>query len=133
MKILELAARIDKSLKNEDEWFIFGGILEQEFGIFDIIQAEKNTRLKSYWVKKWLCTDSDVGRKLYFFDDKFVATSNQSGRKNPEYFAWVSKKDFNEVKNYMLSLLEPEELTSDSLITEEDLLKEFEFDKERIL
>lgn len=133
MTILELAARIDKSLKNEDEWFIFDGILENEFGIFDIIQAEKNTRLKSYWLQRWLCTDTYVGRKLYFFDDKFVAMSYQSGRKQDKNFYWVSNENFKEVRDYMLSLAEPEELKPENLLIDEDLQEEFEFDKERIL
>lgn len=110
MEILELAARIDKSSKNEDIDFIFDGILINQFGISETIQSKDNTRLKSYWLLKWYCTDTYVGRKLYFFDDKLVAMSYQPGRKCDEKFYWTSQEDFKNVKQYLLSLLQPEDI-----------------------
>jgi len=124
MTILELAANIDKSSQNEDLGFIFSGILEREFEILETIQQNQHDRFKSYWLFKWYCTDSYVGRRMYFFDDVFVAISYKTGRKQPEEFLWVSKEAYNQVKNYLLSLIEYEENPND-ILTEEDFKIEF--------
>jgi hypothetical protein len=68
----------------------------------------EDTRLKCYFIKKWLCTDSFVGFRAYFLDDEFVAISYQEGRKFDEEFDFVSKKLAEKVRNYLISLLEPE-------------------------
>ena len=124
MTILELAANINKSSKNEDTDFIYSGILDNEFGIFDTIQSYQHERFKCYWLLKWYCTDSYVGKRMYFFDDVFVAISYKQGRKCQEEFTWVSKEYYNQVKNYLLSLIEYDE-NPDDILTEEDFKIEF--------
>jgi len=69
----------------------------------------EDTRLKCYFIKKWYCTDSYVGLRAYFLVDEFVATSYQQGRKFDEDFTFVSKEIAEKLRNYLISLLEPEE------------------------
>jgi hypothetical protein len=81
--------------------------LSSEFNIN--LDWSDDTRLKSYFIKVHHCTDSFVGIKAYFLDGEFVAVSNQNGRKWPEEFEFVSTEIAEKVKNYLVSLLDPEE------------------------
>lgn len=93
----------NKKLKSDPDW-------ENLSSIFNInLDWSDDTRLKSYYIKIHYCTDSYVGIKAYFLDDEFIALSNQIGRKYPEEFDFVSTEIAEKVKDYLLSLLEPEE------------------------
>ena len=63
-------------------------------------------RLKAYYLKMWYCTDSYVGIRAYFLDGKFVAISNQLGRKCGEDFSFVSDEIFKELRAYLFSLIQ---------------------------
>ena len=63
-----------------------------------------DTRLKAYHLIVWHCTDSYVGARAYFLDDKFVAISTQVGRKYGEEFEFTSQQDAEMVREYLLSL-----------------------------
>lgn len=93
----------NKKLKSDPDW-------ENLSSIFNInLDWSDDTRLKSYYIKIHYCTDSYVGIKAYFLDDEFIALSNQIGRKYPEEFDFVSTEIAEKVKDYLLTLLEPEE------------------------
>ena len=94
----------NKSMETEPSWTE----LAQEFNLN--LDWSNDTRLKCYFIRRWYCTDTYVGRKLYFFDDKLVAMSYQPGRKCDEKFYWTSQEDFKNVKQYLLSLLQPEDI-----------------------
>ena len=120
MKLKEIIKNVDKSDGNT-EWVCLTTLGEREFGIFNIEHDEKK-RLKAYWYAKWLCTDSWVGSKVYFLDDKVVAISNQPYRKSDEEFKWISKTARLKIKKYLESLTYTDDedrfasyLTSDDL------------------
>lgn len=100
MKISELIYNVDKSDKFKSEVSIYD--LAETLNIFDISWTEQ-TRLVSYFVGNWYCTDTYVGYKVYFLDDKPVAFSTQPSRKSEEKFEWLSKEDYIKVKNYILT------------------------------
>jgi hypothetical protein len=82
--------------------------------VFNInLDWSDDTRLKSYFIKVHLCTDSFVGIKAYFLDGEFVAVSNRNSRKCPEEFEFISTEIAEKMKNYLVSLLEPEEYSVD--------------------
>lgn len=103
MKLIDIAKKIDKSKENED-WVDTYLIGEQEFDI-DVPYVEQD-RLKAFWIGKWMCTDTYVGHRMYFFDDKPVTYSLKEGRKSYEMFYWFSLELAQEVKEYLLSLSE---------------------------
>jgi hypothetical protein len=83
--------------------------------------TEFESRFKKYWLVVWNCTDSWVGTAVYMLDDKPFAVSNQSGRKSPEEFTFLSKEEFMRAHAAMMELLtEPDEPQFD-VATEEDL------------
>ncbi len=105
MKLKEIIENIDKSEKNSCD-IDFEKLLS-EFdinGYFPYIDY-KDSKLRSYYIVNWQCTDQFVGGRAYFLDDKLVCTSWQSARKSSEDFSWVSKETYNEVKQYVISLL----------------------------
>lgn len=106
MKIIDIAKRIDKS-KNNEEWVDIPKI-GNEFNLS--LDYVEQTRLKSYWVGNWYCTDTWVGYRMYFLDDEAVAFSIQSGRKCNEEFHWFSKELAIKTKEYLLTFLIEEDL-----------------------
>lgn len=102
MNLKQIIEKIDKSRKNED-CVDLCDIAYSEFGL-DIDYVEQE-RLKAYWVQRWYCTDSYVGLRLYFLDDKPVAFSMQGGRKCDEYFYWIDEECAIEVKKYCMEFL----------------------------
>lgn len=84
--------------------------LANSLGIYDVIYSE-DERLKAYFIKVWHCTDSWVGIRAYFFDDVFVAISEQKGRKWDEEFEFVSVELAKKVRDYIVDLKKVEEFS----------------------
>lgn len=102
-----------KAVKGGWELCIFD-MCESEFEIYDYVsQPENEERLTYCYYHRWICTDTEVGIRVWYFDDRPVCISWQSSRKSDEEFAWLSEEDFKEVKNYCLSLLEPKKILFD--------------------
>lgn len=103
MKLIELANKIDKTKQNED--WIDTMEVGDELGLDDIPYVEQD-RLKSYWLGRWLCTDTHVGYRMYFLDDEPVAMTVQTGRKSNENFHWFSQELAIKVRDYLLTLMD---------------------------
>ena len=107
MKLIEIANKIDKSKDNSD-WVNLSEIasaLRVEY--YDYNDQDK---LKAYWIGSWCCTDTYVGYKMYFLNDEPVCVSVQSARKSDEEFSWFSKDAALKVRDFILSLVEEEQL-----------------------
>lgn len=106
MKLKNIVQQIDKSEQNKCgvDTMALGEELHLD------IPYVNQTRLTSYWVGNWYCTDTYVGYKLYFFDDAPVAFTSQTARKSDEIFHWFSLDTTKKIKDYLLSLLIEEEM-----------------------
>lgn len=82
---------------------------------------EEQERLKEYFVASWYCTDTLVGMRVYFLDDKPVATSIKPARKSDEKFYWVSNETYMEVFNYVLTFVKHEAPPADLINMDEDM------------
>lgn len=102
MKIKEIITRVDKSPQFEDKIFISEMAEEMGLDYGDYDYSEQN-RLTSFYIGSWICTDTEVGYKVYFFDDEPVAVSSQNARKSDEEIEWLSKEAFNKVREYVLT------------------------------
>lgn len=107
MKFKDIIENLDKSESNRDDsctWDL--STLQLELGICQeyVRQDEKNPRLKCYWIANHYCTDTYVGFRAYFFEDKFVAQSYQPARKSGESFEWTNREDAQKVRDYIISL-----------------------------
>lgn len=117
MKIIDIAKIIDKSQENES--FVDLEQLQQELDLHVYGYAEQE-RLKAYWVENWLCTDTCVGGRMYFFDGEPVAYSYQSARKSHEQFAWFSQEAAEKVRDFVQELSK-EKLTVNICDINEDI------------
>ena len=124
MKIKDLIKNVNKTKQFEDKIFI-GDFAEKAFDLQYIQNWDDQTRLIAYYLGNWYCTDSCVGYKIYFFDDKPVAVSSQLGRKCTEEIEWISKEDFKTVKDYIMSFAEEFEDSPSIVDLEQDFGTEY--------
>lgn len=115
--------KCDNQLKDHPDW----EELSQQLGV-DYLHWSDDTRLESYWLKMWCCTDTSVGTKAYFLDDEFVCISNQGCRKCQIDFSFVSLGAVKKVKKYLQSLLGEDELRINVLSHKEEYDEEYKID-----
>jgi hypothetical protein len=110
----------DKKIQDDVDWEDLANALNINNGWDCWFEQE---RLKVYFIEKWYCTDSYVGRRAYFLDGEFVALSYQGGRKSNEDFDFVSLDLAKKVKEYFESLIQydEEEFTVSLLDLEEEI------------
>ena len=83
----------------ERKVFLFTKLCEREFEIYEFEQPKENERLTYCYYHRWICTDTEVGIRVWYLDDEPVCISWQPYRKSNETFGWISKDKFNEVRN----------------------------------
>ena len=116
MLLRQLIETLDKSDNNKQEVDIYDleGLLNDYFSINTYLDKSKtNTRVTCYWLGKWLCTDTHVGFRVYFLDDKLLALSYQPARKSDEVLTFANKEVKQELKDYIVSLIEVDEEESE--------------------
>lgn len=106
MKLRDIIKNIDKSSKTSD-WVEVENLVS-ELGL-PYGDYQEQTRITSYYFGSWICTDTEVGYKVYFLDDEAIAVSIQAGRKYDEEMEWVSEELAVKTRDYLLSLLVQEE------------------------
>lgn len=97
----KLISEIDKSKETSPSWEKLANLLQ----VNNLFWSD-DPRLKCYFIKEWLCTDTNVGIRAYFLDEKFVALSTQVARKAYETFQFISRERAIELKQYLESLIE---------------------------
>ena len=91
-------------LKNVD----FYTMCESEFEIFNwLTQPTDDEKLTYCFYQRWICTDTEVGIRVWYFENEPVCISYQPYRKSDETFGWLSKDCFEKVRDYALSLTDP--------------------------
>jgi len=79
--------------------------------IFDTEYSDEfSKRVKKFYVvgANWICTDTRVGLAVYLFDDMPVAVSAQPARKSDETVEFVSREAAMKMREYILSLSDPQ-------------------------
>lgn len=102
MKISEIIQRIQKTEQYKD--WVDTEKLGYDLGIYHMEYMEQD-RITSYFFASWICTDTVVGYRVYFFDEVPVMISTQLGRKSDEEYGWLSVEYAKQLKEYLLSLL----------------------------
>lgn len=112
INLLEALKNVDKSEMNST-WPCYN----EFFNEFDIeywntkseFHDQWDKRMKSYYLIKWLCTDTWVGALAYYLDDELVAYSWQPARKSDTTYYFVSDEAANKVKEFLYSLIDEQE------------------------
>jgi len=106
MNLFELIPLIIKSKSNE-AWVDIG-FIANELSIDPSFIFGENTRLTSYWLKSWMCTDTVVGIRVVYLDDEPVMMISQGGRKCDKLVKWLSQEAITATHDYITSLIEDE-------------------------
>ena len=103
--IVDLVARLDIAAA---EPFCDIDSLEESLDTRSQLQysEEAGARLKRLAINEWICSDTDVGVYAYFFDDKFVAISQQPGRRADVTWKWLSQEAMYQVRDFIRSIEE---------------------------
>lgn len=123
MKIIDIVSKIDKTnpkLITEPD---FEELASSCFDIHNLYHSD-DPRLKCYIIDVHQCTDTWVGTRVYFLDDIFVCISKQKYRKSDTEFYFVSDILAQNVKTYLLSLLD-EDPTYYSLLNMDEEIDEY--------
>ena len=106
MKLRDAIKFVDKSRENSNSADI--DTFAQAVGINEYLGWAKawDERVHSYWLIRWLCTDTWVGARVYFFDDVPIAIGSQSARKSPEEIEFLSKESADSIYNFIRELAE---------------------------
>lgn len=99
MKILD-AIRL---VKKDNPQYCFDSLAD-DLGVYGYIDFDDQSRLVSYPIKVWYCTDQHVGMYAIYFDGEPVGYSYQSARKNSEEYNWTSSDAAKRVRDYIFSL-----------------------------
>ncbi len=115
----KLISEIDKTKETDVNWEKLANI----FNLYNLYYSD-DARLKCYFIKKWLCTDTHVGIRCYYLNDEPICISTQTARKDTENFTFFSKQSAIKLKNYLESLIVLEEdynldIIEDSFLDEE--------------
>ena len=101
MKIKDILSLIDNSNKEYD---VDLTSLAEELGHeyrYDSCRDDEN--IEVYWLSKWLCTDTEVGQRVYFLNNEPVCYSQQSARKEDEVFYFFDEECVVKLKQYFFN------------------------------
>lgn len=104
MKIKDAIANVVKSPDNE-RWVDFEDFTSLFFLTYYYVD-EENHNFRSYWVSKWLCTDTNVGIWVTFLNDEPISISSQRCRKCDVQTEWVSKESYHKTKEEVRRLID---------------------------
>ena len=115
MKVADIIKAAENSLKQEGCDFI--DEFSEDLGVEGFIgwSAEFGVRVKYVNINTWICTDTEVGLRLFYFDENPIAFMWQSARRSGKNITWVNAHSRKEVRDFIISINEdrnPEEYTS---------------------
>lgn len=104
MKLIDILNRVDRSETNADTGLAYNDRLFEALGLTCSYESSEQLerRLKAYWLTRWYCTDTWVGTRVYFFDERPVAYSHQPARKSNERFYFVSQADAEALRSFLI-------------------------------
>lgn len=97
-----------------------GNLYEDLTGVHEWISSDEAVLLTEAYYEKWQCTDTWVGKVVYFLRDEAVAISSQDGRKCQKDFMWISRRTAEITRDYLQSLIPPDQ-ENFNVLTVEDL------------
>ena len=81
----------------------------EHFDIYECLHDKDiNERITYQIYHSWICTDTEVGIKIWYFNDTICAMSIKWYRKYEQSFYWKSRSKFKAVKTYLDSLRDEE-------------------------
>lgn len=109
MKLSEAIKRLVRTYENEANPDI--ELFAQELNVYGAPSWSEtfNNRVKGWYLNSWLCTDTEVGTAVYFFDDKPVAVGVQTARKNRESLYFLDKTVADLLREFLFEIIQQED------------------------
>ncbi len=121
MNFKELKEQFVRTPDKLDCNFSVDNFADSEMAIYGMPYVDpSDLRFKAYWLASQIDTDTQVGTKVYYFDDELIAASYQSGRKSDCRVSWVSKDAWKKVHMYLTDIAIENESTEIELIDDDD-------------
>lgn len=125
MKLIDALKNVIKTQENSehpnfDEFCELAGV-----NSYDVTYDTFVERLKAYWLKCWLCTDTWVGMQAIYLDDVLVAYTEQTARKNCYHISFIDKDSADKVIDFIRSLADASynyNIATDELNSDIDLM-----------
>lgn len=106
MKLRDIITNLDMSTDNED-WYGYiddSMIFSLGLGCMGVYQIEGKTRLKCYWISKWLDSDTHCGVRAFFLDNEFIGISTQRYRRDDVVFEYINNTVKSKLRAYIMEL-----------------------------
>lgn len=116
MLLEELIQRLDKSDTNKQNIDVehLQEILQYEFGMgMNLDNSKAQTRVTCYWLANWYEDESWLGFKVYFLDERLLATS-YTATPGDEDFTFANADIEKELKAYILTFEKEKEPYTDN-------------------
>lgn len=110
MKLIDMMKAVSKDIGNVHE-LCWCEDMYQSVDL-DYYMIEKSSdysqlfskRLVSYWLTRWMCTDTMVGLRVIYFDGEPAGLYYQAARKSTVEISYLNKDVANEIRQFLLSL-----------------------------
>lgn len=102
MKLIDALKNVDRSPQNK-AWVdldILTSAIHIE-GFYDM-PREFEERVQSYWLIKWLCTDTWVGLQAIYFDGELIGATWQASRKGDQTIKFTCADCARKLRDYIL-------------------------------
>lgn len=102
LKLLDALSKVDRSQPAQyvDSFELVDALSIDSYGAIPVAFEE---RVTSYWLIKWLCTDTWVGLRALYFDDELVGQIWQDARKSSAVITFVSIASAERLRDYLLT------------------------------
>lgn len=88
MKLREIIEKLDRDPSNQ--YWIDNDSFIEELGLTGWYNEDlEDHGFSAYYLVNWICTDTHVGGAIIFYEGEPIATTWQSGRKNPTTYFWI--------------------------------------------
>jgi len=128
MKLKDAIRLVDKSENNSSYTDIDDFSKAAHADVYIGWSEEWNNRVKGYWLIRWMCTDTWVGKRVYFLDDKPVAVSMQTARKSCECIDFLDKESAEAVRKFIFEISAEGEPEFDIADQDEEVADFYNFD-----
>lgn len=123
MKLINALLNVDKSDKNTNSW-VDPEPLANAFSLcsYDLDTDLFNKGIVGYWVRSWICTDTEVGIMAIYLFNELVGYSEQTARKGDTNIKFVSSVQAKKTHEFMLSCLTSDtfaEVAADDVLNRE--------------
>lgn len=104
MKLKDIIEKVVNDSSKEDKWGTDSSELLSLFGLhcYEVDYEVFQSAVKTFWIKKWLCTDTYVGYSVIVLNGEPVAVTRQTARKNDKDVFFLSADHASKMHSWLI-------------------------------